>query len=88
MALADARLRRMSPRFLTGAAMPEIQFELALQPIAMASAPPFGTAAHRPPPQNPDDASDSTQGDEVPDEDIEPADTTSEDNAAEGPADR
>ncbi|APX74293.1 hypothetical protein A7J71_13120 [Achromobacter insolitus] len=88
MALADARLRRMSPRFLTGAAMPQIQFELALQPIAMASAPPFGTAAHRPPPQNPDDASDSAQGDEVPDEDIEPADTTSEDNAAEGPADR
>ena len=78
----------MSPRFLTGAAMPQIQFELALHPITMASAPPPGTAAHRPPPQNPDDAGDSAQGDEVPDEDIEPADTTSEDNAAEGPADR
>lgn len=68
--------------------MPQIQFELALHPITMASAPPPGTVAHRPPPQNPDDAGDSAQGDEVPDEDIEPADTTSEDNAAEGPADR
>ncbi|WP_143218685.1 hypothetical protein [Achromobacter xylosoxidans] len=68
--------------------MPQIQFELALHPITMASALPPGTAPRRPPPQNPDDAADSAQGDEVPDEDIEPADTTSEDNAAEGPADR
>jgi len=78
----------MSPHFLIGAAMPQIQFELALHPITMASVPPPGTAVHRPPPVNPDDASDSAQGDEVPDEDIEPADTTSKDNAAEGSADR
>lgn len=60
--------------------MPDIHFELAPRPVTMATTPPPGTPDHRPPPVNPDDAGDSAQGDEVPDEDIEPADTTAEDD--------
>ncbi|WP_447919590.1 hypothetical protein [Achromobacter aegrifaciens] len=63
--------------------MPGIHTDSITRPVIMASTPPPGTADHRQPPVNPDDASDNAQGNEVPDEDIEPADTTAEDDDAE-----
>lgn len=60
--------------------MPEIPSDSIPQPATMASTPQPDPATRRPSPVNPDDAGDSAQGDEVPDEDIEPADTTAEDD--------
>ena len=66
--------------------MPEIHSDSIPRPASMTSPPQPGPADHRPPPVNPDDAGDSAQGDEVPDEDIEPADATAEDDEDGGGA--